>query len=74
MDLAVTQLQTPKSFTFNDLILRVDSPKLPYRRRDNEVKTAIHWGQRKLLISEIEFFTIHWDQKLIPNTHSFFFK
>ena len=58
---------TPKEFTFNDLILRPDSPKLPYERRQNQIKTAIHWGQRKLLISEIEFLTIHWDPKLIPN-------
>lgn len=66
MDQPLTQVQTPKSFTFDDLLLRADSPKLPYRRRDTEVKTAIHWGQRKLLISEIEFFTIHWDPKIIP--------
>eukprot|EP00339_Tiarina_fusa_P029673 CAMPEP_0117084552 /NCGR_PEP_ID=MMETSP0472-20121206/59507_1 /TAXON_ID=693140 ORGANISM="Tiarina fusus, Strain LIS" /NCGR_SAMPLE_ID=MMETSP0472 /ASSEMBLY_ACC=CAM_ASM_000603 /LENGTH=543 /DNA_ID=CAMNT_0004813585 /DNA_START=506 /DNA_END=2133 /DNA_ORIENTATION=- len=28
-----------------------------YRRRTNEVKSVIHWGQRKLLMSEIEFLT-----------------
>ena len=37
--------------------LRDDSPRLKYRRRQNEVKTVLHWGQRKLLLSEIEFLT-----------------
>jgi len=36
-------------------ILLPDAPRLPYRRRKDEVKTVIHWGQRKLLMSEIEF-------------------
>ncbi len=36
-----------------------DYPTLTYRRRKHEVKTVIHWGQRKLLISEIEFLTLH---------------
>ena len=33
------------------------APHAPYRRRKFEKKTALHWGQRKLLISEIEFLT-----------------
>jgi hypothetical protein len=37
--------------------LRDDSPRLKYRRRQNEVKTVLHWGQRKLLLSEVEFLT-----------------
>ena len=35
--------------------LEPNAPKTPYRRRTDEEKTAIHWGQRKLLMSEIEF-------------------
>jgi cap2 methyltransferase len=31
--------------------------RLKYRRRINEVKLAMHFGQRKLLLSEIEFLT-----------------
>jgi hypothetical protein len=38
-------------------ILQSDFPREVYRRRCNEVKNAVHWGQRKLLISEIEFLT-----------------
>ena len=33
------------------------APHAPYRRRRFEKKTALHWGQRKLLMSEIEFLT-----------------
>jgi hypothetical protein len=32
-------------------------PELPYRRRQGEYKTVLHWGQRKLHVSEIEFLT-----------------
>lgn len=38
-------------------VLRADAPRLAYRRRHGEVKTVIHWGQRKLMLSEIEFLT-----------------
>eukprot|EP00051_Salpingoeca_urceolata_P013582 m.170617 g.170617 ORF g.170617 m.170617 type:complete len:586 (+) comp17831_c2_seq1:1052-2809(+) len=34
-----------------------DMPRRAYRRRQTEVKTVIHWGQRKLLLSEVEFLT-----------------
>eukprot|EP01129_Flabellula_baltica_P005322 TRINITY_DN191_c0_g1_i4.p1 TRINITY_DN191_c0_g1~~TRINITY_DN191_c0_g1_i4.p1 ORF type:complete len:530 (-),score=86.08 TRINITY_DN191_c0_g1_i4:225-1814(-) len=40
-------------------ILREDAPRLEYRRRKGEEKTVIHWGQRKLLLSEIEFLTLY---------------
>lgn len=39
-------------------ILRGDAPERPYFRRNNAVKTVVHWGQRKLLLSEIEFLTL----------------
>lgn len=32
-------------------------PRLKYRRRKNEFKSVLHWGQRKLLLVEIEFLT-----------------
>jgi len=32
---------------------------ISYKRRKGEVKTVIHWGQRKLLMSEIEFLTLY---------------
>ncbi len=38
-------------------ILKPDDPQEKYFRRKNQVKTSLHWGQRKLLLSEIEFLT-----------------
>lgn len=38
--------------------LKEDAPRERYRRRKNEPKTVIHWGQRKLLLSEVEFLTL----------------
>jgi ubiquinone/menaquinone biosynthesis C-methylase UbiE len=38
--------------------LSTDIPREIYRRRTSEIKTVLHWGQRKLLLSEIEFLTI----------------
>ena len=56
-----------KEFTSKDLIVLPDAGKLSYRRRTGESKINLHWGQRKLLMSEIEFLTIYWDQQKIPN-------
>lgn len=45
----------------NNQLLRIlpkeNFPRLKYYARKNEVKSVIHWGQRKLLMSEIEFLT-----------------
>ena len=43
--------------------LEPNAPKTPYRRRTDEEKTAIHWGQRKLLMSEIEFLLLTLPKK-----------
>ena len=57
-------------------VLSPDAPRLPYRRRKGEVKTVLHWGQRKLLISEIEFLTLYGNGRNLvvyagaaPGTH-----
>ena len=39
-----------------------NAPREKYRRRQGEKKTVIHWGQRKLLLSEIEFITMFYDE------------
>ena len=57
----------PQDFTFSNLSIGLSSEKKPYHRRNTESKTSIHWGQRKLFLSELEFFTIYWDPILIPN-------
>ena len=50
-------------------VLCVDSdPGREYQRRDGKMKSAIHWGQRKLLLSEIEFLTLIGDEALAGGT------
>lgn len=39
-------------------VLPADSPTEPYESQPEYVKTVVHWGQRKLLLSEIEFLTL----------------
>ncbi len=51
-----TELERELPFTRQ---LTPNSPALPYYRRRNESKTVIHWGQRKLLLSEMEFLNIY---------------
>lgn len=42
-----------------DRVLKQTAPQEKYRSRQDEVNSTIHWGQRKLLMSEIEFLTIY---------------
>eukprot|EP01028_Stygiella_incarcerata_P006405 TRINITY_DN2611_c0_g1_i1.p1 TRINITY_DN2611_c0_g1~~TRINITY_DN2611_c0_g1_i1.p1 ORF type:complete len:652 (+),score=162.69 TRINITY_DN2611_c0_g1_i1:57-2012(+) len=43
----------------NRYIIHGKAERLPYKRRMFEAKTVEHWGQRKLLFSEIEFLTLY---------------
>lgn len=52
------EYQSRTDLTFSR-VLASNAPRMKYRRRRDEVKTVIHWGQRKLLLSEIEFLTLH---------------
>ncbi|MEM2986517.1 MAG: hypothetical protein QXV60_00250 [Nitrososphaerota archaeon] len=54
-------------FTFNNLFLNTDAKRLEYREISQEETRLIHWGQRKLLLSEIEFFTLFWNENQVPN-------
>jgi hypothetical protein len=38
---------------------RDDEERLEYQSRKGEVKTVEHWGQRKLMIAELEFLTLY---------------
>jgi ubiquinone/menaquinone biosynthesis C-methylase UbiE len=40
-------------------ILPSEMKRMKYYRRTKEIKNVIHWGQRKLLLSEIEFLTLY---------------
>eukprot|EP01047_Picozoa_sp_COSAG01_P013956 COSAG01_NODE_669_length_14379_cov_292.353011_3_plen_582_part_00 len=62
-----------------DRVLRPGSGRTPYARRQGEAKTVEHWGQRKLLLSEIEFLTHYGSPDTLvvyagaaPGTHTNF--
>lgn len=54
---ALTSTLTGDDDAFTRLLDHQNAFERPYRRRKDELKTVLHWGQRKLLISEIEFLT-----------------
>ena len=43
-------------------------PQMSYERRNNRKKSTISWGQRKLLLSEIQFLTLFWQPQRIDPT------
>ena len=53
-------------FVEKDLLLNSDDPELPYRRRKNEEKVSLHFGQRKLLLTVVQFLTLFWNPKKVP--------
>jgi cap2 methyltransferase len=59
---------------FERLLLR-GAPVREYRKRGEEMTSTCHWGQRKLLLSEIEFMTMFPDHQTVvyagaaPGTH-----
>nr|QBK91940.1 MAG: poly a polymerase regulatory subunit [Pithovirus LCPAC304] len=56
-------------FTSDMLHLAPDAPRREYysRKKEGEIKTSVHWGQRKLLMSEIAFLVYFWDPKEVPH-------
>eukprot|EP00760_Papus_ankaliazontas_P028381 PhM_4_TR3669/c0_g1_i1/m.76381/K18777/MTR3, MT57; cap3/cap4 methyltransferase len=57
-DAPIEVLHSPSSLGI-PLSVNDAMPAVPYSRRRGEAKTAIHWGQRKLLISEIELLSLY---------------
>ena len=39
-------------------MLEKNAPRMPYKRRKNDIKRALHWGQLKLFLTEVEFLNI----------------
>ena len=54
-------------FVKKDIFLNPEYDETPYRRRNDEEKKCIHWGQRKLLLTVIQFLTLFWDPTQVPN-------
>ena len=51
-------------FTTDNLTINTKSQREQYRQIKGEVKTVVHWGQRKLLLSEIEFFSVYLSKEI----------
>jgi len=56
-------------FTQDMLHLSPNAPRREYysRKKEGEIKTMVHWGQRKLFISELEFLIFFWDPQKVPH-------
>ena len=57
---------SPKTFEKTDLFLNPTDVEMAYRRRKDEEKLSIHWGQRKLLLTLVQFLTLFWNPKKTP--------
>ena len=55
------------TFKTEDLFLNPNDLELQYRRRNDEEKTGVSYGQRKLLLTVLQFITNYWDPAQIPN-------
>jgi len=51
------------------LLLSPNAPRREYysRKKEGEIKTMVHWGQRKLLMSELEFLIFFWNPQEVPH-------
>jgi cap2 methyltransferase len=58
LEQAHVDVHTPATEPFGRVLLPT-APAKQYRRRRGETKSVLHWGQRKLLLAEIEFLSIH---------------
>ena len=58
----------PEYLLFDRKYLCISSsdPEMPYRRRKDEEKKSIRWGQRKLCLTLVQFLTLFWDPKKVP--------
>lgn len=60
-------MEAVRAFDRADLLITPDLPQEAYRRRNESEKKAVHWGQLKLIMNEIEFFVLFWDPLAAPN-------
>lgn len=53
-------------FQYEDQFVLPANPRKEYVPHSAKERTSVHWGQRKLILSEIQFFTLFWDPSKIP--------
>ena len=56
-----------ETFRRDDLFLLENDTRTPYRRRNDENKTSVHWGQRKLALTTLAVINFYWNPKQVPN-------
>lgn len=49
-----------QTFKRDDLFVFPDDPQTHYRRRADESKTSVHWGQRKLALTTLAMINLYW--------------
>src|SRR5665811_2473035 len=54
------------TFKPNDKVISGNDPEMKYRRKYGQGKKGIHWGQRKLAMSIIQFLTEFWNPTEVP--------
>ncbi len=54
------------TFRRDDLFLLEHDRQKPYHGRQNEKKTSVHWGQRKLALTTLAMINFFWDPSKIP--------
>lgn len=60
-------MATLRTFTFADLGIGADAPRMEYRQRRDETPHVVKWNQRKLFFSELAFLTLHWSKHKVSN-------
>ena len=56
-----------RTFQRDDLFLLENDTQTPYRRRNDENKTSVHWGQRKLALTTLAMINFYWDSSTVAN-------
>jgi hypothetical protein len=56
-----------KYFDVTDQVMYAKSQELPYVSDSSIKKYGIKWGQRKLIVSIMQFFTLYWDSEKYEN-------
>lgn len=59
-------LKRSRPLELSSTVYNESIPELSYRSRRGEAKNTVKWGQRKLVMTTIQFFTLYWDPKEIP--------
>lgn len=62
-----TKYLESRLFTDDDFFLNDTDKQLAYRRRRGEEKLSEKWGQRKLLMTLIQFLTNYWEPQSYPD-------